>query len=173
MGDFLDPEEPIRGDPVREKLGHPYHPSPSPTALRLSGKREREITQNAVKFATVRTVNFSHPDELAGFVKAQDNQIIIVTHVRLLSFALCTINVPAGGRLWVSSDVAYLDNLPVGLLRTKPPSRSILQQMNQPALICLSLSPLIQARASLGPAGRSQRFIWIYFRLEQCIHVSA
>lgn len=59
--------------------------------------KEREITQNAVKFATVRTVNFSHSDELAGFVKAQDNQIIIVTHVRLLSFALCTINVPAGG----------------------------------------------------------------------------
>lgn len=69
-------------------------PRPRPSA---SLEREREITQNAVKFATVRTVNFSHPDELAGFVKAQDNQIIIVTHVRLLSFALCTINVPAGG----------------------------------------------------------------------------
>ena len=96
MADFLDPEDPVNGDPIQEKLGHPYHPSPSPTPS-ASLQRESEITQNAVKFATVRTVNFSHPDELAGFVKAQDNQIIIVTHVRLLSFALCTINVPAGG----------------------------------------------------------------------------
>lgn len=55
------------------------HPRPPPSS---SLERERERTQNAVKFATVRTVNFSHPDELAGFVKAQDNQIIIVTHVR-------------------------------------------------------------------------------------------
>lgn len=57
------------------------HPSPWPSAS-LEREREREITQNAVKFATVKTVNFSHPDELAGFVKAQDNQIIVVTHVR-------------------------------------------------------------------------------------------
>lgn len=55
------------------------HPRPPPSS---SLERERQRTQNAVKFATVRTVNFSHPDELAGFVKAQDNQIIIVTHVR-------------------------------------------------------------------------------------------
>lgn len=84
MGDFLDPKDTINGDPIQEKLGYPCHPSHLPTALLLSGKkrREREKTQNTVKFATVRTVNFSHPDELAGFVKAQDNQIIIVTHVR-------------------------------------------------------------------------------------------
>lgn len=92
-----------------------------------------------MKFAAVRTANFSHPDELAGFVKAQDNQIIIITHLRPSCLSLFVPLMSQWGVALVSSGLAYLDNLPVGLLRAKYPSWSILQQMNQSSLIFLSL----------------------------------
>lgn len=134
---------------IREKSGCPCHPSAG--AQRLPPLcRESYLRPNAVKFAAARTANFSHPDALAGFVKAQDNQIIIITHLRPPVFALCTINVPAGSRAGEAAR-ACLDNLPAAA-ESKAPSRRGSQQMSQRPnlLICSLCSRPVISRACRG-----------------------
>lgn len=104
---------------IREKLGCPCHLRARAQCL-ASLWRKSYLRPNAVKFAAARTANFSHPNALAGFVKAQDNQIIIITHLRPPVSALCTINVPAGSRAGEAAR-ACLDNLPAAAESRLPP----------------------------------------------------
>lgn len=164
-GRFLCPDAQAAGPHSRETGVSSSPQSWMEHSACLSSGERRYITRNAVKFAAVRTANFSHPDERAGFVKAQDNQIIIITHLRPSRPPLFVPLMSQWGAALVSSDLAYLDNLPVGLLRAKSPSWSILQQMNQSSLIFLSLSPLLQAWLSHRLA--KERDLYIYM----CVYV--
>lgn len=149
--------------PAGVSLSPPSQPELSAWLLR--GGEKSYLQPNAVKFAaSMRTANFSHPDALAGFVKAQDNQIIIITHLRPPVSALCTISVPAGR--WAGEAArACLDNLPTAP-ESEAPSRSRSQQMSRAPNLLIG-QPLLQAHCRAGLQRRdwcvyiyvSQRFL--------------